>query len=268
MSIIGKPTIHLCWKVPASEEAEIDAFWLDHEKWMRSAHTFGKGDEPCLLKYYIAKGKELNDPMDPKSGETGNLLYIMAETYATSEGPGAHMAKGTAEWPNMPKLSELAGKYGVFMEAGACSVFTCLSDGETTSLTEKGQPTIHMAWRVPASDEATVDAYWKGHEAWMRKSHVWGLEGDDAATPRVTSFSINKGKELNNPMDPASGETGNILYVMSESYAAPTGVAAHFAKGPAEWPGMAQIGDLQAKYGIFMEAGACAVFTNLGDKMK
>ena len=46
------------------------------------------------------------------------------------------------------------------------------------------------------------------------------------------------------------------------------GVAAHFAKGPVEWPGMAQIGDLQAKYGVFMEAGACTVFTNLGDKMK
>jgi hypothetical protein len=27
------------------------------------------------------------------------------------------------------------------------------------------------------------------------------------------------GVELNNPLDPASGETGNILYVLSEVYA-------------------------------------------------
>jgi hypothetical protein len=35
---------------------------------------------------------------------------------------------------------------------------------------------------------------------------------------------------MNNPMDPASGETGNLLYIMSETYAAPGGIAAHFAK--------------------------------------
>jgi hypothetical protein len=78
------------------------------------------------------------------------------------------------------------------MEVGSCAVFTCLSDAAETSLTEKGQPTITIAWRVPAADEATVDAYWKSHEEWMRKSHTMGLLGDDKLTPRLTSFSINK----------------------------------------------------------------------------
>ena len=134
--------------------------------------------------------------------------------------------------------------------------------------TAVGRPTIHIIWRVPKEDEAEIDAYWKSHETWMRGSHVMSLEGDDADKPRLTSFSINKGKELNNPMDPSSGFTGNVLYVMSETYAAPSGIASHMAKGGAEWSGMADLGPKHEKYGVFMEAGSCAVFTNLGDKMK
>ena len=113
-SIIGKPTIHLCWKVPASEEAEIDAFWLDHEKWMRSAHTFGKGDEPCLLKYYIAKGKELNNPMDPKSGETGNLLYIMVSVEGKSWRGGGGEG-GRVTWENRMEKKKKKSEKHIFV---------------------------------------------------------------------------------------------------------------------------------------------------------
>lgn len=258
----GKPTIHMVWRVPASDEAEVDAYWTSHGKFMNDTHSFGTGPEPNILKYYIAKGKELNDPMDPNSGETGNILYIMAEVYASSESIPAHMAKGTAEWPGMGELGAMHGKYGVVMEL-SCGVFTCLSDAATTSATEEGQPTIHMVWRVPSADEAAVDAYWKSHESWLRKSHVMGAEGDDAVTPRLTSFSINKGKELNDPMDANSGETGNLLYIMSESYVSPAGIASHMEKGGADWSGMAELGPMHAKYGVFMEVGACSVFTTM-----
>ena len=132
----------------------------------------------------------------------------------------------------------------------------------------KGRPTIHIVWRVPAADEKIVDDYWKSHEAWMQKSHAMGLEGDDTAAPRLLKFYIAKGKELNNPLDASSGETGNLLYIMSEVYAAPEGIASHMAKGGEEWPGMKELGGMVEKYGVFMEAGACSVFTNLGAKMK
>ena len=36
---VGKPTIHMVWKVPAADETEIDQFWVDHETWMKSAHS-------------------------------------------------------------------------------------------------------------------------------------------------------------------------------------------------------------------------------------
>lgn len=269
---IGRPTIHIIWRVPAADEAIVDEYWKSHEAWMQGSHTCGtEGDDatnPRLLKFYIAKGKELNNPMDPASGETGNILYVMAEVYAAPTGIGKHMEKGGAEWSGMKDLGPWHAKYGVFMEAGSCSVFTTLSDKVATNVTAVGQPSIHIVWRVPPADEAKIDAYWKSHEAWMRKEHVMSLTGDDTKKPRLTSFSINKGKELNNPMDPGSGFTGNILYIMSETYVAPEGIASHMAKGAAEWPGMKDLGPNCEKYGVFIEAGSCSVFTNLGTKMK
>ena len=270
-SIKGRQTIHMVWRVPAADEKAVDAYWLGHQEWMRKSHVMGlEGDDkvaPRLTSFSINKGKELNNPLDPASGETGNFLYVMSETYAAPEGIGSHMEKGTADWPGMKEIGSMSEKYGVFMEAGACSVFTSLGDKAEVDITAAGQPTIHMVWRVPAADEKAVDAYWLGHQEWMRKSHVMGLEGDDKVAPRLTSFSINKGKELNNPLDPASGETGNFLYVMSETYAAPEGIGSHMEKGTADWPGMKEIGSMSEKYGVFMEAGACSVFTNLGEKM-
>ena len=253
---LGRPTIHIVWRVPASDESIVDKYWKDHETWMQKSHNYGlQGDDstsPRLLKFYIAKGKELNNPMDTASGFTGNILYVMAEVYAAPEGISKHMEKGGAEWPGMKDLGPWHAKYGVFMEAGSCSVFTNLSDQVATDKTAVGQPSIHLVWRVPSSDEAAIDAYWKAHELWMRKAHTMGLEGDDATKPRLTSFSINKGKELNDSMDSASGFTGNILYIMSETYVVPEGIGSHMAKAGAEWPGMKDLGPNQGKYGVFM----------------
>ena len=144
--------------------------------------------------------------------------------------------------------------------AAIASILRGGKGGALAKLQDK--PCIHLVWRVPKADEAAVDAYWKSHEEWMRKSHVLGLDGDDATTPRLLEFNISKGEELNNPMDPTSGLTGNLLYIMSETYAAAAGIASHMAKGSTEWPGMAKLGEMGAKYGVFMEAGATKVFTN------
>ena len=106
-----------------------------------------------------------------------------------------------------------------------------------------GNPTIHMVWRVPAEKEGEIDAYWKEHEAWMQKSHSEGADGGDGTdekAPRLQEFYVAKGKELKNPLDPESGETGNFLYEMSETYFAGAGIAKHMELGGAdmkEWFG-------------------------------
>ena len=64
-------------------------------------------------------------------------------------------------------------------------------------------------------------------------------------------------------MDANSGETGNLLYIMSESYVSPAGIASHMEKGGADWSGMGELGPMHGKYGVFMEVGACTVFTSM-----
>ena len=56
------------------------------------------------------------------SGETGNILYVMSETYAAKEGVGAHLAKSAEKWPaGLCQLVAMQEKYGIFMVGG----FTC-----------------------------------------------------------------------------------------------------------------------------------------------
>jgi hypothetical protein len=35
----NRPCIHIVWSVPADKVAEMDAFWKEHEAWMREKHT-------------------------------------------------------------------------------------------------------------------------------------------------------------------------------------------------------------------------------------
>lgn len=264
----GCPTVHIIWSVPPSDEAEVDAWVTEHEAFMQATHSFGAGDEPCMLKYYISKGPEKSNPMDPTSEPTGNFVYVISETYKTAEGIPGHMA-AAGPWKDgamLGKLMELHGKFGVFMEVGG-GVFTNIADDETVSVTTKGEPCIHVVQNVPKADEAVMDAYWKDHEAFMRTTHVKGGSGDDADAPRVTSFSINKAIVLASPLDPESGDTGFISYVMSETYVSPSGIANHFVKAPEHWTGFAELPAKNEKYLLTIEVGT-QVVANMGEKMK
>jgi len=261
--LVGKPTIHMVWRVPAEDEATIDKYWKTHEEFMKKTHVVGEFGEassaPRALEFYIAKGKELNDPMDPEKGESGNLLYIMSEIYVAPEDVAGHMKVAGEEWEGMAQMGDYMAKYNVAAQIGTCGVFTCLTDESKAFDIKRGEPTIQVIWRVPASDEKEVDAFWKSHEAFMRKTHVMGKDGADKV--HLTSFSINKGKELNDPMDPEQGETGNFLYVMSESYVAPEDVAGHMATAESTWSEFSKFPDFMEKYAIFAQVGAASVFT-------
>ena len=111
-----------------------------------------------------------------------------------------------------------------------------------------------------------MDAFWKEHEAWMRKKHVMGADAaaDDSATPRLLSFYIAKGPEMSEPMNPVSEKTGNFIYVMSECYADPAGIAKHFELCGADMPlWFTKFQELSGKYTIHMDVGTCSVFTNM-----
>jgi hypothetical protein len=82
------------------------------------------------------------------------------------------------------------------------------------------------------NDVATGDRLFESHAKWMT-GHP--REGDTA----LLSYSITKGPELANPLDPTSAPTGNTIYVLDEWYASPAGIPAHWELGVQTWQDVA-----------------------------
>ena len=56
-------------------------------------------------------------------------------------------------------------------------------------------------------------------------------EGDTA----LLDYSISKGPELENPMDPNSAPTGDTIFVLDEFYESPAGVVEHWRLAAEGW---------------------------------
>lgn len=256
------------FRVPKAMEVEMDAFWKAHEAFMQAHQKMGTegGDEkPRLLEFYVSKGMEFKNPMDPSSGETGFLIYMMSETYITPQGIANHFELAGKHWDGFKKLPEYLKNYGIVSQFGSAKVLTCLSDKATPFVTTKGSSCLHISMRVPVAKEAEMDMYWKEHELVARQTHVLGTIGDDNKAPRLTSFYIAKGKEMKDPMDPTSAETGNLIYQMSETYAAPGGIPKHMEIMGANWAGMATLPQKIKDYGLLVDIGTTKVLTNFSD---
>jgi hypothetical protein len=67
------------------------------------------------------------------------------------------------------------------------------------------------------------------HAPWMKATHH--REGNKA----LLSYSVSKGPELANPMDPSSPPTGRVCFVLTEVYETAAGVADHFEQAQSGW---------------------------------
>ena len=67
----------------------------------------------------LLKSPELNNPLDPTSGETGNTLYGITEIYNGPEGAAAHMELGQQRKSMFAELVALTDKYCVSGIIGA-----------------------------------------------------------------------------------------------------------------------------------------------------
>ena len=68
-----------------------------------------------------------------------------------------------------------------------------------------GKTHIIIMWTVNPEDVAEGDRIFASHGEWM-KGHP--REGDEA----LLSYTISKGPELSNPLDPTSDPTGKTIY--------------------------------------------------------
>lgn len=81
---------------------------------------------------------------------------------------------------------------------------------------------------VGPDDVAEGDRIFTSHGDWM-KGHP--REGDAA----LLQYSISKGPELSNPLDPNSEPTGNTIFVLDEFYESSAGIANHWQDAMANW---------------------------------
>jgi hypothetical protein len=92
-----------------------------------------------------------------------------------------------------------------------------------------GKTHLVIMFTVGPNDVAEGDRIFASHGQWM-KGHP--REGDEA----LLEYSISKGPELSNPLDPNSEPTGNTIFVLDEFYESPAGIANHWKDAMANWP--------------------------------
>ncbi|MAJ29315.1 hypothetical protein CBD41_07850 [bacterium TMED181] len=104
---------HLTFRVPNDEVSRVDEFFETHQSFMRETHHLDGDIEPVVLTYAVMRGPEMNDPLNPESGETGHTLFGITEIYRGSEGCQAHMALGQSREAMFSDLMGLTQDYMV-----------------------------------------------------------------------------------------------------------------------------------------------------------
>lgn len=107
-------------------------------------------------------------------------------------------------------------------------------------MSDLGKTSLVIVWTVRPHDVAEGDRIFESHAKWMT-GHP--REGGAA----LLSYRISKGPELSNPMDPNSAPTGDTVFVLTEVYESPAGVAEHWKQAVETWQDLPAIIDWSSK---------------------
>ena len=67
---------HIAFSIPTEAVQRMESFLGTHEKFMRETHHIEGSVEPVILCYAVLKSPELNNPLDPSSGETNTVFFF------------------------------------------------------------------------------------------------------------------------------------------------------------------------------------------------
>jgi hypothetical protein len=98
-------------------------------------------------------------------------------------------------------------------------------------MSHMGKSHLVIMFTVGPDDVAEGDRIFASHDEWM-KGHP--REGDVA----LLDYSVSKGPELSEPMDPNSEPTGKTIFVVDEYYESPAGIARHWQDAMNNWAEM------------------------------
>ena len=98
-------------------------------------------------------------------------------------------------------------------------------------MSHMGKSHLVIMFTVGPDDVAEGDRLFASHGEFM-KGHP--REGDVA----LLGYTVSKGPELANPIDPNSEPTGNTIFVVDEYYESAAGIARHWQDATENWPEM------------------------------
>ena len=101
-------------------------------------------------------------------------------------------------------------------------------------MSHMGKSHLVIMWTVGPDDVAEGDRIFASHGEWM-KGHP--REGNVS----LLEYTVSKGPELSNPLDPNSEPTGKTIFVLDEYYESPAGIARHWQDSADNWPDMSAV---------------------------
>lgn len=101
----------------------------------------------------------------------------------------------------------------------------------------KGKTQVAFIFTAEGDQVHEGDRLFESHAAWMEKTHH--QEGERA----LLRYTVAKGPELSDKLDPSSKPTGRTCFTLSEVYESPAGLADHWKQGAENWP---EFGDFVA----------------------
>ncbi len=108
MAYKGKIHLTVVFTCPPELVAEGDRIFASHAPWMERTHP--REGKLALHSYDLIRGPELSNPLDPGSEPTGNMCFVISETYESHEAVSNHWHLGATTWEDFPALIEWAGK--------------------------------------------------------------------------------------------------------------------------------------------------------------
>ena len=117
MSHSGKLQFLIVISASPEHAAEGERILSSHADWMKRTHY--KEGNKALLTYDVSKTAEMENPMDPNSGPTGNTVFVLAEVYEGTAGLQDHWQQAQENWADFKAMLDWLGNCKVTMVNGA-----------------------------------------------------------------------------------------------------------------------------------------------------
>lgn len=101
----GKTQLLITWVASPDKVSEMDRLVESHGSFMAKSHD--REGANALLSYDLAKGPELENPLDPSSKSTGNTRYVLNEVYDSPAGIENHWRLTQESWSDFGAMVEM-----------------------------------------------------------------------------------------------------------------------------------------------------------------